>query len=263
MAQWIALDPTAHRYSGWRKPPNAAFTAADATVPVLQGELDHLLPDYPLVFVQQAATDPPRYTLLGLQSLLPGRNSLVDAMGRWTGRYMPAYYRSYPFQRSVAEDGQLILCIDAASDLLPIDSGYPDLQPLFTGDRQPSAALQPILNFLQTCHQDGQLTQQLIDQLSALDLITPWPIPNLATGSGEIEGFYRIDESRLRALPAEQLTALAQSGALRFAYSQILSQPRLSTLQGQVSPGAQPASELSFDNLFGAEDDTLHFDFDR
>ena len=52
-----------------------------------------------------------------VEGLRDGQNLFLDAQARWTGRYVPAFLRRYPFVFAAASDGQsLTLCIDEAHE---------------------------------------------------------------------------------------------------------------------------------------------------
>lgn len=62
----------------------------------------------PIVFVPTASKPTPVF-LLGAQ---PGENRHVDPAGAWTGGYVPAYVRRYPFIIGDNAGAEPLVCID-------------------------------------------------------------------------------------------------------------------------------------------------------
>jgi len=84
-----------------------------------------------------------------------------------------------------------------------------------------------------------------VDALQAAELIQPWP-RNLQQGENTVpvEGFHRIDEAALNALPDEAFLALRKTGALPLAYAQLLSMNQLGKLQQAVGVQAKMREQL-------------------
>jgi hypothetical protein len=91
--QLIAV--TRERYAGkkWRRASGYGFAATKTLVPIVGAELGRAALALPLAFVQEAG----RFVLVAVLSVIPGRNMLVGADGRWLGNHIPACLRGYPF----------------------------------------------------------------------------------------------------------------------------------------------------------------------
>ena len=78
-------------------------------------------------------------------------------------------------------------------------------------------------------------TLQIEIALDAAGLIEPWAVPlsyseshvSEAKSAKDVKDLHRINEAKLRALPAETLRELAVSWPLSIAYAQLFSEQRL------------------------------------
>jgi hypothetical protein len=256
----IPLNSAQHRHQGWARLPDHSFAAADPVAPLLLAELPMAVTAFPLAFARQSSNKALLVAVLGLQS---SQNLLVDPQGRWQAEYMPACYRAYPFslQRVSGEDQRLLLCISEQSGLLreSPDPAKGELR-FFDDVGGLLPHMQERLKFLETCAANTQMTQAAVDALDAAGLLQPNPV---------LKGLLRIDEAALGRLSAAQLLVLRDANALPMAYAQLLSMPRMATLQRllalrQLAGAAESAKpDLSLvEKMFEpGQSDTLHFNW--
>src|ERR1035437_6405534 len=115
MPQFTPITRESHAGKNWRRPPNFAFAAGEAVVPLVGVELAHAVVTMPIAFTAEAD----RYRLVALLSLVPGKNLFVAPDGKWLGGYIPAFFRGYPFRLWRQEGSETaVLCIDQDSKLL-------------------------------------------------------------------------------------------------------------------------------------------------
>jgi hypothetical protein len=270
MTRYIPLTKTDHSHQGWRKAESMAFATEQSAVPVLLDELPHLIPTLPLALIQHKTDDgSSRYELVALLSVTQKLNLFVAPNGRWLGGYIPAEFRGYPF-RLIPEpsSGRHVLCFDKDSGQLS-EQPQADGEAFFDAEGNLSPSMQKVMNFLKQCEHSRQLTQNAVDALTQHGLIMPWPIKLNAgeADTNEVNGVFRIDEAALRNLNGDALKALSDANALSLAYAQLLSQHRLQALSKLYdlharAKAAQAAlSETDVEELFGAQDDTLKFNF--
>jgi len=258
MPTWQALTIIDYKYAGWTRYTSYRHAVRDALVSVVVAELGQLLPHYPLGFSQLRFDDQTeRYQLVAVLSLQTGLNLYLDAQHQWQAPYVPAHYRSYPFNLLPNNQGQLTLCFDQDADLIHIPAQNQQI-PLFGSDGQPVAELKTILDFLQQLHQNRRLTQSLVDQLAEHQLIQPWELTSVGV-DGEakpVKGLYHINEVALKALDPQPLSRLLQSGAIGLAYAQLYSQYRLHDFR-QRFERHQSAGTPDIAAIFGERDDSL------
>lgn len=264
------ISPVAHREAGWKRPSRYSFAAEDVVVPVVMAELTHLLTSMPLSFVHKSDDAP--FQLVAVQSLQSGLNVYVAPDGRWLGQYVPAFYRSYPFRMMPIEGSErTALCADQAGDCFVPTAAEGDKR-LFQDNGDLTTDLASMRTFMEAWEKNRRTTCERVSELNAHGLIVPWEL-HLSQGAVDaskdpnahpVKGLHRIDEAALKALPAEALQALTQSGALSLAYAQLFSEQRMTHLSRRYQLHSEWQRHLSansaLETLF-AEDDDEALDF--
>lgn len=238
-----ALHPVSsvrHAEKRWQRYTSYAFAAADAVAPLTIQELPKVAMGSPIAFIEAEAGFMP----VAIQGLATGKNLWVTFDGRWVGGYIPACYRSYPFQLAPTPDGQLLLCVDEDSELL-VEAASGLGERFHEDDGQLSSALKSVLDFLGQVAGNRELTLALCAQLKTHNVIQPWPI-KVQNGETErnLAGLFRIDEAALQQLSGDALQVLARSGALTMAYCQLLSMQHMPVL-GQLAEAHAKAAEMA------------------
>lgn len=250
--QLITKAAYANKY--WQPFANFSFTRHERVAPLVLVELAKAQQSLPVAFAQQGDD----YQLVALLGLTEG-NAFINAQGQWfSGVYIPAVFRSYPFRIAKSEDDQYMLCIDEDSGLVTESVG----EAFFDADGQASEKVQSILTMLVQVAQNQSVTQAAITALAKYQLIVSWPLTlQVDEGARSIEGLYRIDEAALANLSSAALSELMQSGALLVAYAQLFSMQNLKTLtqlmqahlslttQQQASLPITQTGELNLDAL--------------
>lgn len=271
MSSYIAVQKSAHQNAGYSPMVDFSFAAEMSTVPLLIDELNYVLQQMCVAFQKRTKGSEDYYELVGLQSFSPGKNSFLLPDGRWLGGYKPAFYRAQPFALQPEDQGnQLQLSIK--SDCVILDPAVDDLR-FFQEDMELTPRMKEVVKFLTETLRSRQTTMALCRALQKANLIVPWsfsfsqPDNNNKPQEKMVGGLYHIDSDALKALPAEQLTALNASGALSLAYGQIFSEARLrdmaklETAQRQLQQkqvqGKSP--ELDLNALFGDKDEVFSF----
>ena len=255
MPNFQAITRARHANQRWQRVSNYGFAAQDAVAPLVAAELPKAVMSQPIAFIEQAAGFVPAAVL----SLMPGKDLYVAKSGCWTGDYIPAAFRSYPFRLANTDDGQQVLCIDEDSGLV---SNSPEGERFFNEDGQPAQAILDILNFLTQVERSRVVTAAACAALQKHALIRPWTITlKTETGEQQIAGLFQIDEAALNQLSAEALHEVSQAGALPIAYCQLLSMQHLPLL-GQLIDAhakAEQAQALSLQHLAPGGDLDLEF----
>lgn len=185
-------------------------------VPVVMSEFRKLMVHYPIVVSKHAETGQFMCSaLLGLDS----DENLFFENGQWQGIYIPLQVTRQPFflgnnaPQGTPED--YVMCIDSAHPAVGNDG-----EPLFDEHGEPSPYLQSQQNNLAQLLQGEQETQQLLQQLLQLGLLTSIRLDiELADGRPHhVNGLYSIDEDKLAQVSAEQLKQLQDNGALSAIY---------------------------------------------
>ena len=224
MSDFVPVSRERHAGRHWRRQATFAFAREMAVVPVAAAEIAQVTLAFPMTFLKENDIFVP----VALLSLDGQRNLFVAPDGRWLGSYSPAMLRSHPFALLRDTQGNLVLCIDEATGLLP---GNESGTPFFDEDGLIAAPTRSVLDFLTTLERSRMAARQVVATLDGLGLVVPWDITvTSATGSQKVAGPHRIDEAALNALPAADFAGLRTGGAVGLALCQILSTQHLETL---------------------------------
>ena len=125
--------------------------------------------EYPVVFVrvgQAAEGQRPAIAPLAVFGLKQGSNLFVKD-GQWTGRYVPAYVRRWPFAMArIEENGSdMALCLDMGSGAFSETDG----EPLFKEDGEASELLLNAKQFCEDFEREAERTRQACELLQDLE----------------------------------------------------------------------------------------------
>lgn len=279
MAEWVAIQKTTHQHARWENHTHYNFAQASAVVPVLLAELTQLLPYYPLAFVKTNETTEAQaeegFQLVALLSIQPNVNYYINTEGKWRVPYVPSTLRSHPFKLVAKNAQEFVLCLDQTSEFVSLTGAASHTQPLFNASNENATSetlelaesVAQVLNFLQQCQANQQLTQQAVNLLAKHNLITPWKIEQAAdnpqAAATPVNGVFQINTEALQKLSGDALTELNQHHALELAYAQLFSKPRLqaftglSNLRQQEQQTAESVQNLDLDQIFGEEENDM------
>lgn len=217
------ISPVTHRQAGWKDPNSYIFAATESLVPVVIPEV-MMLKDMTLAFVQQSPESP--FSLVAIQSLHSGYNLYVDESGRWVGRYLPLYYRCFPFcMMPIVDSNQTALCVQQGSYFKEL--AQEGDHHLFDDDGNMTVPMSQRLSLVKMFDKGLRQTKKLIALLTSMKLIVPW---ELYVQSGDVDtakkvqGLFHIDEAALYELAPEQLKELVENGAMALIYGQMFSE---------------------------------------
>lgn len=196
----------------WSKPANYLFAGEDNLIALAADEVSVAGMAMPLAFVAVQST----FVLVGIQGLQPKVNTFVAADGAWTGAYIPAIYRAYPFAQMKTTSGETVLCVDEASGLV----GSYGLARFYTPDGGIADELKSCIELLNGIARGNEKAAASIQLLHAMNLLEPWPLLS-PQDEGSVPALFRISEVALNQLDAERLRQLRDDGALRLAYTQL------------------------------------------
>ncbi|WP_397532335.1 SapC family protein [Roseateles sp.] len=171
--------------------------------------------EFPLVFVrvgdEPADGTPQAIAPLAVLGLKPGSNLFVKD-GQWTGNYMPAYLRRFPFAMARISENEIAVCFDADWRGFSTSEGTP----LFEADGQPSEFIMNAKTFLENFEREAERTRSVCEQLAALDLLQDMRFEaTLPDGEKiDVDGFLAVNEQKLAELPDDQVVQLHRSGLL-------------------------------------------------
>lgn len=174
--------------------------------------------EMPILFVNagQDEAGKPLVAPIAVLGLHPGENLFLNG-GTWRGRYMPAVLRTYPFCIARVDDKQFAICIDTAWPGVVTEGG----EPLFKPDGGATPLLEAAQQQLEIVETEVQRTKLLCQRLVDLDLLRDMrfdaTFPDGRTHT--LDGFFTVDEERLKAQPDSVLLELAKNGLLSIIHA--------------------------------------------
>ncbi|MDY0185759.1 MAG: SapC family protein [Desulfuromonadaceae bacterium] len=226
----IPLDPQAQQGKSLHPAEDYFFAARQMWIELAHSELSKALTALPLAFV----VNNEEVLLVAVMALQADKNNFVSADGRWLTSYIPSRLRAWPYALvdHPQAAGKQLLCLEEKA-IVPADEQHPAL---FNEDGSPGEELQKAIEFWQTLHQDTLTTRTVAKTLHTAGLLAPWELKVEIEGQETtINGFWRIEEERLKALSAEQLLTLRDNGALGLAYAQMFANEQMHKLQQATS----------------------------
>ena len=202
------------------------FCAATNSIPLAAVEFFDTSREYPIAFTGREGGPLFPIALVGVRQ---NENLYVGADGAWTGRYVPAFVRRYPFvlaEKENAEDFNVY-----------IDEAYPGFgaekgERLFTDAGEHSPLLKQALEFLSVYQGEIRRTRLLVEKLQAYDLLVPRVMEVTRQGQPPLvlQGFSVVDEQKLQALDDTKLLDLARTGLLAWVHAHLMSLANVANL---------------------------------
>lgn len=162
--------------------------------------------------------------------LADGQNLCVDAQGDWRpDYYLPAYVRRYPFCTAVTtrQDGERVVCVDEEG----LAAGPPFL---FDARGEETPTWRELDKLIKDMEIASRQTSLFCQRVSELGLLEPFDatLSPVAGASRRLTGLWRVEESRLNALPADVIVELMRSGFLSRLYAHLMSLDNFQRLLG-------------------------------
>jgi hypothetical protein len=229
--QPVALDKSLHRQSTLRLPvADWSQLSGMNSIFLTAAECANAASDMPIVFIRagadaQGVVD---YAPIGVFGLTEGENLFLDA-GQWRGTHLPALMAAYPFCVQRADGDRTLVCIDAACAGLA--EGGDGLR-LFDDAGEPSELTRNKQAELERLDAQIALTRQVGRRLADLKLFVQRRFDaTLPDGRKlSLEGFYTIDEDRVKALPDATVLAMHRDGLLGFIHAHWVSMGQMRRL---------------------------------
>jgi hypothetical protein len=251
--QVVAVTPQRHGSKSIKTGTNFSYAKGVNSVPLMAAEFEAASLEYPIVFAGEAGAIMP-VALLGLRD---SENLYVNAEGAWTGRYVPAFVRQYPFVFASSDKGDnFTLCIDEGFSGVNEDGigeGFSGVNEDGIGERLFDAAgartqyLQSVLGFLQAYQAQFRATRLFAQRLEDLKLLEAMEAQFTLTSGQRMKlgGFQTVHRERLRAVEGEVLGQMARNGELDLVYAHIHSMRNLAPTAERIRTAANEASDIA------------------
>lgn len=234
-----AVPVSSERHRDWsvRTGDNYEFARTVNSVPLLAGEFIPAAVEYTIVFAGDDDTVFPS-VILGMRD---NENGFVAEDGHWTGGYVPAFLRRYPFvfARS-ADEKTFTLCLDEEFEGFNKDGKG---ERMYDSEGNRTQFLETKLNFTREYQNLFQRTQLFCKRLKEHDLLDAGRATfNLPGGqNSSLAGFSTINRDKLKALPPETLAEMARTDELELCYVHLQSLNNLTPMARHLV-GAWPLS---------------------
>lgn len=227
----VALNRDAHRNLKVRAVPSLGYAAKTNSVPLTGNEFAAAARQLPILFVPDANKDPSPIALLGLRQ---DENLFVEPSGVWSGSYIPAFIRRYPFVLIEKAAGEYMVGIDEAYAGFNTEDG----EPVFGDDGTEGPALKHAMEFLNAYQSEAKKTQTFLAEIKRLDLLIPRVINVTQKDGGKfsLNGFFVVDEEKLSKLEDKDLGSLMRNGYLGWIYMHLVSIHNISDLSTRLDP---------------------------
>ena len=241
----VAVNRQTHRDVSVRRTTSFSFAREINTVPIVDAEFARVALEMPIVFAQTETG----LISLALLGTAEGTNAFVDEQDQWTGRYVPAFFRRYPFVFAAESEGErMTLCVDQSFEGLNEDNIG---ERMFDSEGSETTYLGQVLGFMEEYQATFNRTQAFCDRLQQLGLLEDARIDyRLSDGkTGGVTGFQRVSNEKLRALDDQQIAELFRIGDLDLIQLHMLSLLNAEALVAKALGAARPADTDALEEI--------------
>ena len=241
-----ALDTVLHKDLKLREGLSAVGRHTGfASFMISQGEFAECAREFPILFVRTPPDPQGREQVapVAVFGMKAGENLFVRD-GAWTGGYMPAMLRAYPFTMARVENSdRWAVVFDNSWEGFSRTEG----KPLFDAEGKPTDTLTNVHGFVQELETDIERTRLACQRFLELNLLKPMRFEGTqADGQAvAVDGFLTLDEEVFRALPDTVLGELHRNGRLPLLFAHRLSldnMRRLLERRSALLAAARPAA---------------------
>lgn len=240
--QAVPVTLSQHRDVSVRVAAGFDFAVSLNAVPLTTAEFLTASQSYPIVFAGNVDVAAPS-VVLGLSG---SQNLFVDEAGQWTGDYVPAFLRQYPFVFG-ADPGKetLTLCIDETyAGCNRAGRG----ERLFDSDGKRTQFLESRIGLLRRLRLEHERSQAFVGRLREAGLLEPMQATFRGADGKQAKfgGFLAVSREKIKGLDASTLKALAVSGDLDLIYAHLHSLNHINALVKRL-PASPPETETAAD----------------
>lgn len=231
----VLLDRDKHRRRRVLPAHSFAFVQKANSLYLAAAEFAEASREYAIVFMRGPQQDIVPVAMLGLRAR---ENLFVNGQAQWTGNYIPAIVRRYPFVLAQLPGHAMGVCIDEAYEGWSDEKG----EPLFDAEGRNTPFLQNALDFLTRYQQEHQRTEEFCKRLEQAGLLTEMNAKaDLTDGrSFTLSGVLVVDEKKLLALPDPVALSLFRSGELHLISLHLASLSNMKKLVDRMSERKMP-----------------------
>lgn len=209
------------------------FASTLISVPLVSTELLAAANEFPIVFSKNGED----YIPLAVMGLREGENLLIDADGRMTTRYVPAFLRRYPFMVGAGKDESMLIGLDVDSPYVIKDGSKG--HKIFTETGEQTQFLKDVVEFVKDYQFRSDVVNVFCSRLKELDLFELMSANVNVGGEGganiSLRGFYVVNKEKLKALSDENVLDLFKKDGLELIYAHLSSLSNMNLLTQKVA----------------------------
>jgi hypothetical protein len=231
----VLLDRRTHRRRRVAASSSFGFARKVNALYLAGVEFAEACKEYAIVFTRTANRKIVPAVMLGLRSR---ENLFVNDKDCWTGSYVPAAVRRYPFVLAEMAGQNMAVCIDEAFSGLNDTEG----EALFDTDGNNTTFLQGTLDFLHRFQQEYRRTEAFCERLEREGLLRQMDAKaDLLDGrSFTVSGLLVVDDKKLAALPDATVLSLFRSGELHLVSMHLVSLANMKELVDRMAQRRSP-----------------------
>ena len=232
----VLLDRVKHQNRRVLPSTSFAFARKANSLFVAAAEFSEACKEYAIVFTRQGTGRVVPVVMLGLRSR---ENLFVNDANEWTGRYVPAFLRRYPFVLAQLP-GQTAMgvCIDEGYTGLSDKDG----EALFDAKGADTPFLANALDFLGQYQREYLRTEAFCVRLEQAGVLMEMNArADLVDGrTFTVAGLFVVDEKKLLALPDAVALSLFRSGELHLVAMHLMSLSNMKALVDKMAEHQVP-----------------------
>ncbi|MBC5767907.1 SapC family protein [Ramlibacter albus] len=231
----VLLDRDKHRKRRVKQSNSFVFAKKANSLYVAGVEFNEACKEYAIVFTRGGNGKIVPVVMLGLRAR---ENLFVDDEDRWTGKYIPAFVRRYPFVLAELPGQAMGVCIDEAFAGLNDKEG----EALFDGKGNNTPFLQNALDFLQQYQREYLRTEVFCQRLEQSGLLMEMNAKaDLTDGrSFTVSSLMVVDEKKLIELPDAAALSFFRSGELHLISMHLTSLSNMRVLVDKMAARQTP-----------------------
>ena len=223
------LDSRKHRQWTIAKSGSFGHCVGQRFLPIILTEFSRIALEQPIVFVADEELIVP-IVVLGLAADV---NLFVDESGTWSGRYVPAYARMYPFILAPRQNrDDYSVCIDEGFSGFNLRTGVN----LFDDNGDQSEFTENCVAFASEYQRQRERSLKFTSLIKKFDLLEQANFSVADESIAPVGGFMTINRQTLDDLPETDVLVLFKGGALELIYLQLASLSNFERLVSMAKP---------------------------
>lgn len=208
-----------------------SFASEANAAPLMCAEFQSAATDLPIVFGKSDSGYAP-VVVLGIEQ---NKSLLVDDKGKWTGGYIPAFIRRYPFVFAASDDGKTFtLCLDESFP--GCDPKGKKGQRVYSDDDKPTPFMDTVLDFTKNFELEARRTAEFCKILEEAELFDPMQA-GITMPDGQqraVTGFHVVSRERLKEVTGDKLEDFFKRDVIELVYYHLVSLRNMEKLRDKA-----------------------------